>query len=881
MNTNSKSKPPARQLKTSAYLALVLVFVLSQPLQTLSKSKTGATISGSELLAAKPDQTVTAFVELDKPSVVESATFGFRHPYSSVELMRAGNPQTNLFESSLRFVQQKHSQSVKQLCPDATFGSFYQYAFNGYCIKTKRCDLDKIAVLPGVRRIFSVKPPKVLRTRNRKLVGAEKVWETVKDPNGRPVDGSGVLIGVTDTGLDYTHPDFGSQKNPTGSKVIISRDLAAKDNDCQEEAKSMGMHGTACASIAAGDGPDNPQTGVKEKGLAPKARLAGYKGSVIVEGEEQFTAEAAMESWEWNVRDKIMVSSNSWGVPGGEHEYEKQELACTLVGCTVVAANGNFGQQGSDSQNIPQGTAASGNCVIGVGASEDTDQSFLKLTDVSGASKKVTGMWGYTGKFVFSKFETKFQVVDCLWGREKDFAGQNVKGKIALIERGPFDESQGPAVTFVEKIENAYRAGAQAVIMANCISGFIYANYLNGADENSPDLRILPVYEIDINQTLLLKRNLHYGNDWKPYTVDSNQKTVMVEFTTPVPKGGIADFSSNGPTKLGFLKPDVCAAGTGIHAAISHYYWKSYNGYYFETMGGTSGATPIVAGCAALVKQAHPNWSPYEIKRSLMNTATLLLRTDGSCYYPFVAQGMGRVNVYDAATTKTLVQPPSALIVANTGKINIADLPSELADPVESKKIPDDAVKSDIPLKVANYSDKPVTLSISYEINSINPSQFGISLTTTEITIPAATKNPGVGWIGLNIKLPKNVEGALNDIIIWMTDKLDNRKIHTGVCIYGSDPETGGAGNGIIKDLKTSGCFLSPNGDGVDDTIDFSYDVTNCSWTCDYSIPCWLNQGKMLQFWAKSQANEKWSLIHVEEEFEAGPGKFTWDGKDI
>ena len=360
MNTNSKSKTPAHQLKTYAYLALVCVFVLSQPLQASSKSNNGAPISGSELIAAKPNQSVTAFIELDKPSVVESATFGFKHPYSSIELMRAGNPQTRLFESSLKYTQNNHFQRVKELCPGAVFGSSYQYAFNGYCIKAKRFDLDKIAVLPGVKRIFSVKPPKLMRTRNRKLVGAEKVWETVKDPDGRTVDGSGVLIGVTDTGLDYTHPDFGSQKTPTGSKVIISRDLAAKDNDCQEEAKSMGMHGTACASIAAGDGPDNPVTGVKEKGIAPKARLAGYKGSVIVEGEEQFTAEAAMESWEWNVRDKIMVSSNSWGVPGGEHEYEKQELACTLVGCTVVAANGNFGQQGSDSQNIPQGTAASG-----------------------------------------------------------------------------------------------------------------------------------------------------------------------------------------------------------------------------------------------------------------------------------------------------------------------------------------------------------------------------------------------------------------------------------------------------------------------------------------------------------------------------------------
>ena len=210
------------------------------------------------------------------------------------------------------------------------------------------------------------------------------------------------------------------------------------------------------------------------------------------------------------------------------------------------------------------------NCVIGVGASEDTDQSFLKLTDVSGVLKKITGMWGYTGKFIFTNFDTKFQVVDCVWGREKDFAGQNVKGKIALVERGPFDEKQGPAITFKEKIDNAYRAGAVAIVMANCISGPIYADYLNGSDENEPNLIMLPVYEIDINQTLLLKRNLHYGSDWKQYTIDKNQKPLSIEFSTPAPKGGIADFSSNGPTKLGFLKPDVCAAGTGIHAAISH-----------------------------------------------------------------------------------------------------------------------------------------------------------------------------------------------------------------------------------------------------------------------------------------------------------------------
>lgn len=847
---------------------LVAAMVILPTAGAFASEKTLSKIQPS-VPACDPETVVGVFVELCRPSVVFAQTFDGKAQISSRELMRPGNTSTGFQLASILNGQLKHIETVKNIVADAKIGSTYQYAFNGYFIETRRKNLENIAALPEVLSIFALKPQTIQRTRTRALIGAEKVWQTVKDPKGREVDGKGVLISITDTGLDYTHPDFGSQKKPVGSKVVVSRDLAMKDNDCQEE--KMELHGTACASIAAGDGPDNPVTGVKEKGIAPKALLAGYKGAAIINGEEQFTQEAAMASWDWLIVDKIDVSSNSWGIPTGEHEFEKQELACALVGCTVVCANGNYGTQGDGYFPLPQSSSGAGNSAIGVGATDDLDVSYLTVGSQKD-SIQLTGMWGSTGK-TFEKYETSLTVADCLWGRAGDFP--DVKGKVALIERGPFDPKFGEPVTFADKIERAYDNGASAIILTNIDSSFIYGSY---AEDGSQ--KMLPIYELGNFQGDAVRRRLHDMSSWKPGELDLNQKDVRVEFSKPKVKGTIAYFSSNGPTKLGYLKPDVCAAGIGVHAAASKHFWDIYKGYYFETMGGTSSATPFVAGCAALVKQARPGWNPFEIKRALMNTGTLLTKMDGSRFLPFVAQGQGRVNVYDATTTSILIQPPSALIVAGTKKINIADKPAELGDPAKQAGISKDVLNSDIPIKIYNYSDKEVTLNLSFEINSGKPSQFKVGFTSTEVVVPPSKNEPGFAWVGVNVKMPAVVWGSLNDIIIWMTDKVTNRRVHTGVCIYNGDPEKGRQKQGIIKDLRADNWRITPNGDGVEDDIEFSYDITGGLRDGD-PYPIINNQGKMLVFWAADKTGGKWSAIHVEEEFEPGPGSFVWDGKDV
>ncbi|MEU6371633.1 S8 family serine peptidase [Streptomyces sp. NPDC046909] len=119
----------------------------------------------------------------------------------------------------------------------------------------------------------------------------------------------------------------------------------------------------------------------------------------------------------------------------------------------------------------------------------------------------------------------------------------------------------------------------------------------------------------------------------------------------------LADFSSLGPTADGALKPDVTAPGVDITAAsakgseIAKEYGENPPGYV--TISGTSMATPHVAGAAALLKQAHPDWTFKELKAALVGSA----RNDG--YSPY-AQGSGRIQV-DKALDQSVIAETSSL----------------------------------------------------------------------------------------------------------------------------------------------------------------------------------------------------------------------------
>ncbi|MFF5644154.1 MULTISPECIES: S8 family serine peptidase [Streptomyces] len=169
-----------------------------------------------------------------------------------------------------------------------------------------------------------------------------------------------------------------------------------------------------------------------------------------------------------------------------------------------------------------------------------------------------------------------------------------------------------------------------------------------------------------------------------------------------------ADFSSMGPLVRSYgLKPDLSAPGVDINAAASRSV-PGIDGMY-QSMSGTSMATPHVAGAAAVLKQRHPEWSGQRIKDALMSSSKLL--PDHTPY----EQGTGRLDVKAAVDTT----------IEATGSVEVAsyDWPHSDQDAVAERT-----------LTYRNTGDEDVTLKLATDTDAA-----AYTLSTPELTVPAGS----------------------------------------------------------------------------------------------------------------------------------------------
>lgn len=191
-----------------------------------------------------------------------------------------------------------------------------------------------------------------------------------------------------------------------------------------------------------------------------------------------------------------------------------------------------------------------------------------------------------------------------------------VEGKIVLCDRG--------IIARVDKSKAVEMAGGVGAILANTSPSSINA-----------DLHFVPTVHVDVVA----------GDAIRTYvtTDPSPTATLVGGILEQAEAPEVASFSSRGPALAGagdLLKPDIMAPGVDILAAVAP---PGNNGRNFDFYSGTSMSSPHIAGIAALIMQAHPDWSPMMVKSALMTTASTMTNMGNDIPGGYFDYGAGQV----------------------------------------------------------------------------------------------------------------------------------------------------------------------------------------------------------------------------------------------
>ena len=484
--------------------------------------------------------------------------------------------------------------------------------------------------------------------------------------------GEGMLIAILDTGVDMDHQIFSkAPANPAltqddvkgllsqydfqaegfvkglsvssvykSAKFPFQFDYGDKDTDGAPGTKSS--HGTHVASTAAGCTGINADV----QGVAPDAQIANMNVFKSSGGASYADILSALEDC---MLLGVDVANLSLGSDAGYIDYENpDEFTESLLNVfkragesgmslAVAAGNAYSAAYGDAFGN----KALASNPDYGLISEPSTYGESMSVAAVSNSKVKspyitVGGRdFAYQDSGTIStdenakifrdlakKGELKYAVVPG-YGTEDDYEGIDVSGKVALVQRGG-------GMYHEQKERSAYAHGAIAMLVYNNVPGMLYMSITDWK---------MPCAFISQEAGEYLK-----AQENKVLTVGAADKLVAS------PTYGMADFSSWGATTELTLKPEITAPGAGIYAAVP--------GNAYESMDGTSMASPHAAGAMAIVQQAlkargmtDATQRKHMVDTLLMSTASIIYDSNGQPYSPR-KQGAGLININDAVKTE-------------------------------------------------------------------------------------------------------------------------------------------------------------------------------------------------------------------------------------
>lgn len=616
---------------------------------------------------------------------------------------------------------------------------------------------DVVEITPIVRRkVSSSTTPNATATPSNghsdDLVQAIDTWNTGHT-------GQGAAIAVIDTGLDYTHADFGgagtvsayqlartdanSDTAPAATlydpaKYLGGYDFAGENYDADPastipsatdqpvpDANPIdgpgGDHGTHVAGTAAGYGVVSAGTftgdyGVLDSaavddftvapGAAPEAGLYSLK----VFGDHGGSTDVVGAALDWigqqvALGTSIDIANLSLGsdyAPADDPENAKID-ALTAAGVLVVAAAGNAGDI-TDAGGSP-GNAASALTVAATSTGHYTYDS-VEVTEPSSLAGTYPG--NYTSEYhgtaaveadVVALPDSNAHACSTLSNLQR----QTVTGKIVWLLVGDADD---PGCDVSARFDRLAAAGAVGVVIPA-----VDADPL-GSYEGTSDI---PGIELTLDATSLLRAASASGA--LRLRLTPGEKANFGEYDSQA-IDTVAWFSSRGAhgSYQNIIKPDVAAPGVSIVSAANG------SGTGAAVMSGTSMATPLVAGVAALVAAAHPTWTAGQLKTQLINTATHnVVDTGTGLPYSPLRVGTGRIDAQAAVSNDVLLSSVenASLISASFGVL-------EVSAPVTQTRT----------LAVVNSGTSAHTYDVAYESRLTMPGVV-YSVSPAVVTVPA------------------------------------------------------------------------------------------------------------------------------------------------
>ena len=723
-------------------------------------SSRSISLHGTKIAADRGE--VQVFVRLDEPAVAElnATSLATSGAYASPAAQRAQAARVS--QQQARFRSTLDSLGAQVL-------SAQRVGANGLRVNVKASELAALRSMPGVRSVGRVHRYQLDNVDSVPWIGSPEVWAS----SGK---GEGVSIGVIDTGIDYTHADFGGSGNPAEyaandksviepgtfptAKVKGGYDFAGPTYDANDPTSVPAPdpdpldgngHGTHVSGTAAGIGVP----GSVGQGVAPGADLYALKVFSDAGGSTDVVSlaiEWAMDpNGDGDMSDHLDVINMSLGSPFGSPDDPSAISSnnAAAVGIIVATSAGNEG-------NVPYVTGSPGVASSAISTAANTPggrlYSKFDVTAPAGVAGTYPSLEG-AGPVTFAQagpISGSLVLASPLNGCAPLANGGAIAGNIAYIQRG--------VCGFIDKYLNAQAAGARAIVVFN-----------DGANAT----RIDPIVMGGLDARVTIPGLMISSTVGNVLAATAGVTVTLSAALDPTKDDQITTFSSRGPGGGGStFKPDLAAPGLAIVSA------GVGTGTGSANFQGTSMASPHVAGAAALLRQKFPDLGQAAIKALLQNS-TVNASVSGDT--DLMRQGVGALRVDRAAELQSYAAPAGV----SFGRLN----------PFSSTYAREDVVVHDL-------SGKRRRFDVEHVANQTYPG--------VEVNCPRSVRVNGKGSAKIRISLSFDPRaawdaGVFDDAVISQTEV-------DGWCILSDGKDTLRVGYVAVVDPASAVLALPDNG---------------------------------------------------------------------